>query len=67
MPGLNGFKLYNKIKIIDNKIRVCFITAQDIDHRTLKEEFPLLEAECLIPKSVAVSDLIKRLETELLR
>jgi response regulator RpfG family c-di-GMP phosphodiesterase len=67
MPDLNGFELYNKIRRIDNKVRVCFITPQDIDHSTLKEEFPLLEIECLISKTVAVSDLIKRLETELLR
>jgi DNA-binding response OmpR family regulator len=67
MPGLNGFQLYNKIKKIDNKIRVCFLTGQSVDYSTLKEEFPLLELECLIPKPVAVGDLIKRLETELLR
>jgi DNA-binding response OmpR family regulator len=67
MPDLNGFLLYNKIKKIDNKIRVCFITGQSEDFSTLKEEFPSLELECLIPKPIAVSDLIKRLETELLR
>jgi two-component system, OmpR family, response regulator ChvI len=67
MPDLNGFELYNKIKRIDNKVRVCFITPQDLDHNALKEELPLLEIECLISKTVAVSDLIKRLETELLR
>jgi two-component system, OmpR family, response regulator ChvI len=64
---LNGFELYIKIKRIDNKVRVYFITPQDIDHSALKEEFPLLEIEYLISKTVAVSDLIKRLETELLR
>jgi hypothetical protein len=32
MPDLNGFEQYNKIKKIDNKIRVCFIVPQDIDH-----------------------------------
>ena len=67
MLDLNGFNLYNKIREIDNKVRVFFITPQDVDHSTLKEEFPLLEVECLIPKTVTVSDLIKRLETELLR
>jgi DNA-binding response OmpR family regulator len=67
MPDLNGYELYNKIRKIDNKVRVCFITAQDMDYRTLKEEFPLIEADCLIQKSVAVSDLIKKLEAELLR
>jgi DNA-binding response OmpR family regulator len=39
MPDLNGFELYNEIKRIDNKVRVCFITPQDIDHSALKEEF----------------------------
>jgi DNA-binding response OmpR family regulator len=67
MPGLNGFQLYNKIKNIDNKIRVCFLTGQSVDSSTLKEEFPLIELECLISKPVAVGDLIKKLETELLR
>src|SRR5690349_20235653 len=27
MPGMNGFELYQKIKNIDNKVKVCFITA----------------------------------------
>jgi two-component system catabolic regulation response regulator CreB/two-component system response regulator ChvI len=67
MLELNGFELYNKIKRIDKEVRVCFITPQDIDHSALKEELPLLEIECLISKTVAVGDLIKRLETELLR
>ena len=67
MSDLNGFELCSKLREIDNKVRVFFITPQDVDHSTLKEEFPLLEVECLIPKTVTVSDLIKRLETELLR
>jgi response regulator RpfG family c-di-GMP phosphodiesterase len=67
MLELNGLELYNKIKKIDNKVRVCFITPPDIDHSAMKEEYPLLDIECLISKTVAVSDLIKRLETELLR
>jgi DNA-binding response OmpR family regulator len=67
MPDLNGFELCSKLREIDNKVRVFFITPQHVDHSTLKEEFPLLEVQCLIPKTVTVSDLIKRLETKLLR
>jgi two-component system, OmpR family, response regulator ChvI len=67
MPDLGGFELYNEIKKIDKKVRVCFVAGQSLDYGALKEEFPLLEIECLIPKPIAVSDLIKRLETELLR
>jgi CheY-like chemotaxis protein len=29
MPKINGFELYNKIKKIDNRTKVCFITATD--------------------------------------
>jgi DNA-binding response OmpR family regulator len=27
MPKMNGFELYTKIKKIDDKVRVCFLTA----------------------------------------
>jgi hypothetical protein len=55
MPDLKGLELYNKMKKIDNKVRVCYIIPQDLDHSALKEEFPLFEIECLISKTVAVS------------
>ena len=29
MPGMNGFDLYQKIKDVDNKAQVCFITAYE--------------------------------------
>jgi two-component SAPR family response regulator len=27
MPGMNGFELYQKIRTIDTKVKVCFLTA----------------------------------------
>jgi DNA-binding response OmpR family regulator len=27
MPDMNGFELYEEIRKIDNKVRVCFLTA----------------------------------------
>ena len=33
MPGMNGFQLYQKIREIDNKVKVCFLTAFDEFHR----------------------------------
>ena len=27
MPGMNGFQLYHKIRHIDHKVKVCFLTA----------------------------------------
>jgi CheY-like chemotaxis protein len=67
MPNMNGFELYNKIENIDNKIKVCFISAYDMDDRALREQFPSMQIKTFLPKPIAVSDLIKKVETELLR
>ena len=71
MPHMNGFELYDKIKRIDNKVKVCFISAYDVDYNSLRDQFPSLEIDCLIPenimrKPIEVSMLIKRIELELL-
>jgi hypothetical protein len=70
MPEMIGFKLYDQIKKLDNKVKVCFIGAYDVDHTAFRE-FPSLEKDCLIPKSlirkpIEVSKLIERIDLELL-
>jgi DNA-binding response OmpR family regulator len=67
MPKLNGFELCEKMKVVDSKVKVCFISAFDIDSPELREIVPSLGVECFIPKPILVKDLIKRIETELLR
>src|SRR6478672_6525257 len=37
MPNMSGFELYQKIKDIDNKARVCFITAYEESINSLKK------------------------------
>ena len=71
MPVMNGFELYDEIKKIDNKIKVCFISAYDVDYAALGEQFPAVERDGIIPnniirKPIDVSKLIKRIELELL-
>jgi two-component system, OmpR family, response regulator ChvI len=67
MPKLNGFELCEKMKGVDSKVKVCYISAFDIDSPELREIVPSLGVECFIPKPILVKDLIKRIETELLR
>ena len=67
MPKLNGFQLCEQTKLIDRKVKVCFISAFDIDSPELRDVVPTLGVECFIPKPILVKDLIKRIETELLR
>ena len=71
MPNMNGFELYDKIKRIDNKVKVCFISAYDVDYNALRKQFPSLEIDCLLPmdimrKPIEIRKLIKRIEVELL-
>jgi CheY-like chemotaxis protein len=67
MPNMNGFELSEKIEKIDNKVKVCFISAFDVEDKALREKYPSLQIKCFLPKPISVSNLIKRLETELLR
>jgi DNA-binding response OmpR family regulator len=62
MPGMNGFQLYTKIRDIDNRVKVCFLTAFDESRREFRALFPFLEeVKCYLKKPVTVGDLVKRL------
>ena len=71
MPQMNGFELYDKIKEMDNNVKVSFISAYDVDYKALTEQFPSLEIDCFIPKDfirkpIEISKLIEWLEIKLL-
>jgi two-component system, OmpR family, response regulator ChvI len=65
MPQMNGFELYEKIRKIDNNVKVCFITAFEVYYESLRELFPTVNVECFIKKPIAIPDLVGRLMTEL--
>ena len=59
MPQMSGFELYDKIKEIDDKVKVCFITAFEEHYDEFKKLFPHLdEFECYIRKPLGMQDLI---------
>ena len=70
MPKMNGFELYDKIRKIDNKIKICIITAYDIQQddvkataewTTLNEE----ESPVVIRKPISPTDLVQKVKKEL--
>jgi CheY-like chemotaxis protein len=67
LAKMNGYELYDKMKKIDTKVKVCFMSAYDMKSDPLQEQFGSLQIECFISKPIEISDLIKILETELLR
>jgi response regulator RpfG family c-di-GMP phosphodiesterase len=65
MPKMNGFQLYEQIKKIDNKAKVCYITAYEINYEKIREEFPSLKVDCFIKKPIEIQDLVRRINAEL--
>ena len=57
---MDGFELYYKIRKLDTKVKVCFLTAGEMYYEEIrKEAFPELEANCFIRKPIANEDLMK--------
>ena len=65
MPKMNGFELCQKILNIDLNVKICYITAGDINIDALREIYATLSTGCFIKKPITITDLIKRLRTEL--
>jgi DNA-binding response OmpR family regulator len=61
MPKKDGFEVYKEILKIDNRAQVCFLTAGDINYRSLKETFPTLDENQFIRKPIENIELIKQI------
>jgi two-component system, OmpR family, response regulator ChvI len=67
MPKMNGFEAYQRMKEIDKKVKVCFITASEMHYyeEIRREMFPILGVKRLIRKPVKIDDLVNDLRDEL--
>src|SRR6476646_9956854 len=65
MPNMNGFELCEKIIELDVNIRVCFMSALEVNIRALREVYRNVGFGCFIEKPVSIDYLINRLATEL--
>ena len=65
MPDMSGFELSEKILEIDPNLRVCFISAAELNMQALREIYPKLGFGCFIKKPIEIQDLINRLKQEL--
>jgi CheY-like chemotaxis protein len=79
MPKMNGLELFRKIRKVDDKIKVCFITAFDVSRGELKKESlsssnttdqdkgEELDIKCIIQKPIDIYNLVKPIKEELTR
>ena len=66
MPVINGFELYKRIRQIDDKSKVCFMTAFEEYYDEFRKIFPdLKNKECFIRKPISMNDLIKSVKSHL--
>jgi DNA-binding response OmpR family regulator len=60
MPKMNGYELYDKIKKIDNKVKVCFLTASE---RYREEHRPRSVSDgstSFLIKPITIDDLVNK-------
>ena len=65
MPKMNGLELYQKIVEIDANIRICFMSAAEVNVDALREVYPSVSFGCFIQKAVTIDKLVERLFAEL--
>jgi DNA-binding response OmpR family regulator len=65
MPKMYGYELYDEMKKIDNKLKICFMSATYQDYEAIRAAFPTVEIECYIQKPVEIKDLVRRINAEL--
>lgn len=64
MPVMDGFELYKKIKIIDESVKVCFLTAVNdlseykINYSDVIEEIECGKIDCFMDKPVTSERLL---------
>ena len=66
MPEMNGFELYKRIRQIDDKSKVCFMTAFEEYYDEFRKVFSDLKNNgCFIRKPISMNDLIKTVKSHL--
>ena len=64
MPIMNGFQLCRKLRNIDNKLKICFLTATELLYyqETDSDVIDDLGTDCFVSKPVDNEDFVRRLE-----
>jgi DNA-binding response OmpR family regulator len=65
MPLMDGFELCNKLLQKDLNVRVCFMTAGEINIDAVREAHSLKSIGCFIKKPITTDALVKRIRAEL--
>ena len=65
MPLMDGFELCEKLLQKDINVKVCFMTAGEINMDAAREVHPLKSIGCFIKKPITTDALVRRIRAEL--
>jgi DNA-binding response OmpR family regulator len=65
MPVMDGFQLAQNLVRRDLNVRICFMTAGEINTEAAREVHPLKSIGCFIKKPITTEELLKRIRAEL--
>lgn len=65
MPIMSGFELYKEIRKTDERAKICFITAYEIDNNDFTKSFPTTTLRHFIKKPIALDKLANELREKI--
>jgi DNA-binding response OmpR family regulator len=70
LPKMNGFELYQKIRMLDDKVKICFLTVRKINYEEFRKKVASSTIEgdienCFIIKPIQNEELITRVRAKL--
>ena len=64
MPAMSGFSLYEKIRKLDDKVIICYLTAVDeVSYEDLKKCYSNIDESCIIHKPVDNDSLLGQIKS----
>ena len=60
MPKMDGYELYEKLKKIDDKVKVCFLTASERYKEEHRPSFLSSGSTSFVTKPITVDDLVRK-------
>jgi DNA-binding response OmpR family regulator len=71
MPNMNGFELYQKMRMLDDKAKICLLTASGINHEEFRKRAASVAGiendieNCFFIKPIENEELIKKVKAQL--
>jgi DNA-binding response OmpR family regulator len=65
MPVITGFEVYRRVRKLDGKVKVAFMTAFDVYDGEFKKVMPSIDVKCFFKKPIRMKELVERVKQEL--